>query len=308
MPQKPTPVALLEQLANRHRRRLASCNIHDSNVCTSTLDWQEALDSRAPPPDRFRHELKLKHRGRPVTLRSNDQFVAIEVRGDFGIDAVFSINRRDRVMMTSPRLSKRTKFRKWLLFVDGVVGPPSILEEVEVRCAIEALELDPHESLHVYRNGLTLYSRPTSDQRLADLLGSAVAVAERLPAAEKVVRSFAALPSEFRSLVPMIRRWAVSDDAERMARMERASRGQLELLVRRLTPVFPAINKYLDSFGGTPSEPAVALGTLAECATEAELLLRRRGHTAARQVKGAHPKTRRASRKQTGRPRTKRKP
>ena len=276
-------------------------------MCTSTLDWRDVLERRPPPPDRFRHELKFKHGGHRVELRSNDQFVAIEVRGDFDVDTRFSINRPDWVVMamSSPRLLKRLKFDKWPLFVNPPTQTPSLLRDVHIRRAIEALELGPDESLHVYRNQLTIYSRPASEERLSDLLDCSVALADRLPAAKKSVRSFADLPTEFQSLVPLIRKWAESDDSERLERLERASNAQMVDLVQRLVPLFPAINRYLDGFGGAPPESAVALGTLAECATEAQFLLQKRRHTAERRGETFHTKPGGASKKQIARSRTK---
>jgi hypothetical protein len=56
----------------------------------------------------------------------------------------------------------------------------------------------------------------------------------------------------------MIRKWAMSDDADRTERLERGSRRELQALVRRVSPLFDAINMYLEGF---PDSLPVALGS-----------------------------------------------
>jgi hypothetical protein len=74
-------------------------------------------------------------------------------------------------------------------------------------------------------------------------------------------------------LIPLIRKWGITDDAERTERLERASRRQLQVLVRRVSPLFESINAYLDGFGEDVSAAAAALGALAEAAAEAKFIL-----------------------------------
>jgi hypothetical protein len=140
--------------------------------------------------------------------------------------------------------------------------------------AVETLQLEPEESLHVYRNKLTLYARPTSEARLDALVDGVVAVADRLPKAESVVVGFEDVPTEFSVLLARFRDWAISDDSERHERLMRAPRIELTALVESVTPLFTAINEYLDHVADNPSESALALGALAECAAEAQLHLR----------------------------------
>lgn len=88
---------------------------------------------------------------------------------------------------------------------------------------------------------------------------------------------FGDLPKEFGHLIPLMQSWARSDDAERSEILARASNARLTRLVNQVEPHFASINRYLDSFqDGALSESAATLGTLAECTTEAQLLLARR--------------------------------
>jgi hypothetical protein len=274
-------VGFLKILAKRYRGRVAGLNLHDPNVCTSAFDWREALTDRPPPVDRFRYQLKLKHDGQSFTVRSNDRFVAVRARGKFGSPVPFSINRPDRIVMPLPRVTKLAAWKNWRVYIDTNAGAPPVMKRPDVLRAIENLALGHDESLHVYGNGLTVYIRPKSAQRVADVVAGAATLANHLPSTERLPE-FGDLPIEFRALVGLIDKWAKSDDQERADGLARASRERHESLVRQLAPHFAAINAYLDRFrGGAVSDSAAALGTLAECATEAQLLLaKRRGRPA----------------------------
>ena len=154
---------------------------------------------------------------------------------------------------------------------DGGASASTMLS-ADVQDAILALRLTADESLHV-RSGIFVYVRPRSDRGLTDLLMVLVRLANALPVDSERRPSFSELPDQFCSLVPMIRKWAMSDDADRTERIERASRQELQALVRRVSPQFAAINAYLDGFADGLPDSACTLGRLAEAAAEAKLML-----------------------------------
>lgn len=273
MANDPNPVDVLRGVAKRYRGRVSHLNLHDPNVCTSAFDWREALGNAPPPADRFRHQVKLRHDGRAMAVRANDRFVAVEAKGTCGSDVPFSINRPDRVMMMSRTLTKREGRKNWRVFVDTNSGWPSVLDQPAIARGVDALDLGVRESLHVYRNGLTAYIEPTSVQRVVGAVVAVAALASQLPTTNTSV-DVSDLPGEFLPLVPLLARWANSDDQERTEQLARTSSVRLEDLVVRVAPHFTSINRHLDQFRSrNMPESALALGTLAECATEAQVLI-----------------------------------
>ena len=85
----------------------------------------------------------------------------------------------------------------------------------------------------------------------------------------------ALLPDDLRPLAPLIRRYAVSDDVERVARMEAASAKDRAELEQAAQPHWDAINAYLDAHieqAGTPEQDvALVLDAFAQAAMEAGL-------------------------------------
>jgi hypothetical protein len=300
---RPEPVDLLRVVATRYRGRVTTLNLYDPNVCTSAIDWRDALENRPPPPDHFRHQLKLKLGGRSIGVRSNDRLIAIDAKGTFGSEVPFSINRPDRVMMCATHLARQMGARNWRVFVQIGKNVPSTLDQNTIRHAIETLGLGADESLHVYANGLTVYIRPDSVARVVDAIAATVAIADALPSIKISSLAIDDCPKEFGALKPLFERWAKSDDQERTDLLARASPSRLEGLVTRVKPYFTAINAYLDSFGDGPMpEFAMALGSLAECASEAQLLLGKKTRTKAVSNRRLQPTAaRRVSRKRANR-------
>ena len=84
---------------------------------------------------------------------------------------------------------------------------------------------------------------------------------------------FGTFPPALRSLVPLIAKWAIEDDAERSRKLRRCSPSTRRKLTNAVVPLLPAIDQFLDSFGANPPEEACALGSLAQAALEAQSLL-----------------------------------
>ena len=85
------------------------------------------------------------------------------------------------------------------------------------------------------------------------------------------------LPGQLQPLVPLIRKWAASDDVERSDRLSRASDEELRELSEAPAALWDEINAYLDE-NITSADPyeATALDSFAQAALEARFELQRR--------------------------------
>jgi hypothetical protein len=80
------------------------------------------------------------------------------------------------------------------------------------------------------------------------------------------------IPEKLWPLVPLLKKWAISDDSEREERKEIMGKAAKRKLLNAVTPLMPEINGYLDSFGDRPfSEEAILIGNLAELVSELQL-------------------------------------
>ena len=250
---------LLRAIARGRGVRLRSDNAVDPNV-----------------PGLSRHRLGLSLEGRRVALRASEEYVTLEVHGELDV-GVCSLGRADRVFMTSaaePPIE--------LLGLGAFVRtPPSeatrrFLASPQLLAALERLALGPEESLHAYNNAIVAYLRPSpSVERVLDAADALRALVDafEVPPREDPLDD---LPSSFRPLIPLVRRWGIGDDELRGDRIEDASEEDLRELVGRVAPQLAKIEAYLDSFGDAPlSEAACALQALALCAVEARATLER---------------------------------
>jgi hypothetical protein len=90
----------------------------------------------------------------------------------------------------------------------------------------------------------------------------------------------ALLPEELRDLVPLIRKFAISDDSVRDAQMQLRSRRELEALASLSGPQWNALAAFLDEHMEEPGTPqqdlALVLSAFGEAAAEARLEIARR--------------------------------
>lgn len=248
---------VLRAIARERGARVRSDNTIDPNV-----------------PGLSRHRLGLSLHGRRVALRASEEFVTLEVHGELDV-GVCSLGRANRLFATRPAQPPI----EVLGLAAFVASKPSdatrrFLASPQLRAALERLALGPGESLHAYNNAVVAYLRssPPVERVLAAADALRVLVDEfEVPPPEDPLDD---LPSSFRPLIPLARRWAIGDDELRGDRIEAASEEELRELVARVEPKLAKIEAYLDSFGDEPpSEAACTLQALALCAVEARARL-----------------------------------
>lgn len=211
------------------------------------------------------------------TLRVNDEFISIDVDAPFAGNILCSFGRKPRLYPSFTENSAFSAIFGIPVFLDAgsmSLDAPSILSRPSILECVRKLRLAERESLHI-RNGqaslyLQRYERDHVDQTISILK---ILLAE-LPQSVESKVDLRQLPAEFHSLIPIIAKWAVSDDEERSERLAKASSRTRQKLIATVTPHFKSINHYLDSFGDEPlPEHACMLSALAECAAELQVAL-----------------------------------
>jgi hypothetical protein len=250
------PVAALKDIAKQSGKTVRSLTLFDPKV------------SKSP----FRYQLSIDCKGRKVRLHANSSFIAGQVYGNFAIGA-FSINRRNVGDSEVPM--RISSFQSLPVFAHKSSGQlEELLKSVALRQVLDDLQLQEMESLHLYSDAIVFYLQRGSVPEITSAIEATCSLAERLPAGNEDEIDLDVLPPEFKVLVPLIRKWGVTDDLERSELIEKASRKTLERLVKIVMPHLSSISAYLHSFGKEPlSEAAIALGALGECTVEAQLQL-----------------------------------
>ncbi len=130
------------------------------------------------------------------------------------------------------------------------------------------------ERLVVSKNLILAILRPSAVERVAERVDAVISMAESLPDAPTEPQR---LPAGFEDLEDLLGVWAIADDERRAEQVASAPDAALASLQDRVSPSVGRINEELGQRRGQPlSSDLVALGLLAEVATEAGIELRRR--------------------------------
>lgn len=136
---------------------------------------------------------------------------------------------------------------------------------------LKQFELSAAESIFIYQNCIALALNST--RNIIATIDVLVALIDKYDALfkkkadRKIYRKN--LPENLQVLVPIIKKWAVSDDGERQQLVEESTEKQKRHLVKTVAPYMAEINNFLDSFGEQPlSDEAILLGNLAELVSE----------------------------------------
>jgi hypothetical protein len=259
----------------------SSLNLIDPQVARSPWDWRDSLSHKPRPSDLFSRKLSFKANDYRVTIRVNDEYLVADVTGAFGSSVICSFVNYN-IHASSRKLGANSLCRDFgcKVYIGSISNADStilFLRNPSSQDFVKALHLSKRESLHIGNGCASLYiQRFVCDDVLKalDILYHLLAL---IPSTEEASINYQDLPEEFHKLIPWIKRWGICDDNERSDKIGKASSNALTKLVDAVDPEFSAISTYLDSFKNRPlTEQAILLGALAEGASEAKLLLRRR--------------------------------
>jgi hypothetical protein len=138
---------------------------------------------------------------------------------------------------------------------------------------LDSAKLTDGESIHFFEDAVSAYIIGSTLDRLNEAIDKLVVLAAAIQGPEEGQDNLQ-LPIQFRPLLPLIRKWSISDDEDRELFLGEQPLSVLLRFVEQVQPFLTSINSYLDSFGNRelPKE-AIALSRLAECAAEAQLLI-----------------------------------
>lgn len=253
--------ALLQALAKIVKKPIETCNYHNSNA----------------PSETFTRSLTYSKTPYKIRVYASNRYLLIEIRG-FLSSFCFSINKPDHILFLEDKYldiqigkdnlpiysDKRfatnlSQFKEWILSSQN-------------KKSLELVNFQPDESLHFAKNSLDLYMRPRPANEVLVIIDALYQLVNNLPKYKEGPVDLKKLPVEFHKLIPLIRKWDVSNDVERNERLTQLSIKEKESLYQKVKPYFHKINQYLDSFGDKPlPEEAISLQNLGEVAAELKI-------------------------------------
>jgi len=280
-----TAEGLIREIARDEKKRVQRCEFYDRNVCDFEFaDFKVHIDPiskkyRVSAPlirsgGPFTSKVGLLRAGNPVFIWANSEVMLISVRGELRIQTTCSINAANS---DDFRLSKlAVEGLGFPVFIRSAVKPTkellAFLSSLEVRRSAQAVLRRGADSLHFRVGEVALYLRPDS----AEEARHAIEVLLNFVGPFRCQRQqwdLTGLPSEFQPLIPLIKKWAESDDSIRSDLISEAGEPSLRELLESVAPHFDSIKTYLDSLEDDLPEAAMALQTLAECAAEARMAI-----------------------------------
>jgi hypothetical protein len=285
----PNAEGLLRAIARDEKKRVQRCEFYDRNVCDFEFtDLKVRVD---PISKKYRvsaplirsggpltSKVALVRAGHPVLIWANSETMLISVLGQQRIQTKCSINgpNSDDFKLTKHVVEGLL----FPVFIRSAAKPTKevlgFLSSPDVQRSVQALITRDTGSLHFRIGEVALYLHPQSAEEATDAIEKLLTfVGPFRPQREEW--NLVGLPSKFQHLVPMIKKWAESDDSLRSDLIGEAGEPSLRELIENVAPLFDSINTYLDSFGDDLPEAAIALQTLAESAAEARMAIKDRG-------------------------------
>jgi len=198
----------------------------------------------------------------------------------FGIDInvntslALAINNPNRVMFyDTPFVPENSHYTIYLS--DDDESTPAHVFFTGCYAALHAIllkiGLQANESVFIYANKFCMALRADRDliPVLDDITGliAAFPVIFKKEVKQKIEPEN--IPDNLQPLLPWLKKFAISDDAERQELSEKTGKKKKLELMKAVAPLMPEINRFLDSFKKEPMpEEAMLIGNLAELVSE----------------------------------------
>lgn len=253
---------VLQQLSKTLKKPIRKSNLSDSNAKESGT---------------FTQVITLSNRSYLIQVYANTHCLCIQLNiKNFVSKFLFSINREDRIFILYDKIFD-TKIGKNLFPVYIDKTRSTNINEIKDWLTsdknvpyLKSLDLKQDEHLHFYANALFLYIRARTINDLKNVLDALSHLADNLPKDKEEKIDLTKLPHEFHKLIPLIKKWGIGDDVQRIEKLEKISLKEKREFYRIFKPYFPKINSYLNSFGENLPEEAVVLMYAAEAAAEVQ--------------------------------------
>jgi hypothetical protein len=220
--------------------------------------------------------LRAPYRGHRVDLLANRDLILLDVEARYGQFRLLYINPRVRRPRHGAAASTVdvSGVKHEVFNYHGELSPAQadLMESGALERLLGVIHPQAGEEINISQELVRVYLHRPFTQRVMAVIH---AVVELMPheADGKARNAFDELPEALRPLIPLLSRWAISDDEERWRKLRHCAPSTRQKLVGAVVPLIPAINQFLDAFGDSLPEEAAALGDLAQAAMEAQSLL-----------------------------------
>ena len=196
--------------------------------------------------------------------------IGIKIESDF----FFSINNPEKVLSIKYPISVSDFDFK--IYIKNEINNPFLSDKFQkfwkiFKNEIIKLDLSPEESIFIYKDQIVLVLKPERD--LSNIINNIVNIINaqsevfRKPGIKKITSKN--VPVDLKPLLPLLKRWAFSDDLKRQELIDNTSKAQKRKLISTVEPYFNKINSFLDSFEDRPlTYEATLIGNLAELVSE----------------------------------------
>jgi hypothetical protein len=222
----------------------------------------------------FRVIIARDYKGYKIEVNEFENLFQIGIKVES--DLAFSINNPDKIFgFTDP--TSIGDFPYKVYFSDSK-NDLNLLQQSEFSpfwnsfaAKIRELELSKNESIFIYNNVIYLAISPKRSlvpivDYVIDLINNNGSIFQKAKNGKIYAKN---IPENLRHLIPLLKKWSISDDSEREQLIEETSEKQKNKLVNSIYPLMREINEFLDSFQDSPlTNEAILLGNLAELVSE----------------------------------------
>lgn len=220
--------------------------------------------------------LRAQYRKHRMELVSNQELMLIDVEANYGQFTLLVVKPAAQQGSRSSRKIVTASGRPYEISAVALTelsrAQSGLIASGAVAHILESVSLRDGEEIDISQRLVRMFLLGPTRERVMAFIDAVIDFMPHEPGGKDQF-GFEGLPDSLQPLIPLLAKWAISDDDERSRKLRRCTRSTRQRLVTGVVPFLPDIDKYLGSFGENPTEEACAFGDLAQAALEAQSLI-----------------------------------
>jgi hypothetical protein len=220
--------------------------------------------------------LRAQYRKHQIELVSNEKLMLIDVEANYGQFTLLRVKAAAQQGMRSAGETVTASGRPYEICAVALTelsrAQSDLIASGAVAGILESVSLRDGEEINISQRLVRMFLLSPTRERVMAFIDAVIDLMPHEPG-RKNQFGFEGLPDSLRPLIPLLGKWAISDDDQRSRKLRRCTQSTRQRLVTGVVPFLHEIDEYLGSFGENPTEEACAFGDLAQAALEAQSLI-----------------------------------
>lgn len=208
-------------------------------------------------------QVRATYQHHKIELLANEDLILTDVEARYGSFTLLKVNPRMGSLRYATVCDLRTSGADHQVFnADSELSQAQsdLINSGSLARLLEVIGPQEGEEINVSQRLVRVYLRKPAVQRVMAVIHAVIEIMPHEAGSKEQDAELEGLPDMLRPLIPLVRKWAISDDEERWQKLKRCAPSTRRKLATKVIPLLPAIESIPCEFWAESARRSLRLG------------------------------------------------